>query len=435
MLPIDEPESGFIGREESDCYLGAAMRDVEIISETASGVIATGRRFGRRWFIKALRPELADASCMRRRLSKEFEIHSRLRHPGLSQAAALEEIDGLGLSIVQEWVEGTNLHEALRQGSLTPSQRRRVLRELTGIVAYLHSCGVVHRDIKPSNVMLRSAGGEVVLVDFGLADTDDYVEIKQPGGTPGFISPEQISSGGANPADDIYSLGVVMRELCPRYSVLARRCTGPLRRRPKDGGALLKLLQRRARRPRLISIALIAAAIVLMGALALWRITMLENDSQYSGQRLTDLAAKNARNEALVTTLHDSLTTVHTRLDSAQTKLNSTQTELNKISDYEQLKRASLTTGYEQIDRRLQQSDRETFSKFSNGDGERYVAALVELGKTQPKAIEQYCASIAKAGLTPEDLEKLRTDLYNYQSLRLSEYQARWTKKIYPDWQ
>ncbi len=34
---------------------------------------------------------------------------------------------------------------------------------------------MVHRDIKPANVMIRKTGGVTVLIDFGLADSDDYV--------------------------------------------------------------------------------------------------------------------------------------------------------------------------------------------------------------------------------------------------------------------
>lgn len=95
------------------------------------------------------------------------------------------------------------------------SERRRIIRDLIEAVAYLHSRGVVHRDLKPSNVMIRDVGKEVVVIDFGLADTSDYVELKGGAGAPGFISPEQMKSGGADPADDIYSIGVIMKLLPP----------------------------------------------------------------------------------------------------------------------------------------------------------------------------------------------------------------------------
>lgn len=233
-------ESGYVSREEGECYVGAEMRDVEEIRLTSDNVLARGRRYGRQWFIKSLRKELQGSTTMRRRLIKEFELHSRLRHPNIAQAAGFEEIDGLGPCIVQEWIDGENLHDALRRGNLTDADRRRVVREITRAAAYMHRCGIVHRDIKPSNIMVRNTGHESVLIDFGLADSDDYVEIKAAGGTEGFISPEQRESGGVNPADDVYSLGVVIKEVAPRYRKIANKCTGPVGKRPKDAGELLK---------------------------------------------------------------------------------------------------------------------------------------------------------------------------------------------------
>lgn len=211
MIKSDEQESGYIGMEESGCYIGSAMRDVEILHITATNIIARGRRYGRQWFIKGLREEFRDSTAMRRQLLKEFEIHSRLRHPSVVQVVGLEEIEGVGLCIVQEWVEGTTLREALRKGALNAHDRKQLMYRLTDTVASLHRSGVVHRDLKPSNVMIRNIGREIALIDFGLADTSDYMEWKQPAGTTGFISPEQLQSGGADPADDVYSLGVLMR--------------------------------------------------------------------------------------------------------------------------------------------------------------------------------------------------------------------------------
>ena len=219
---IEERESGYLGPDEVECYVGSEMHDVEVLRITGSNVIARGRRYGRVWFIKGLREELRRSTAMRRQLLKEFDIHSRLHHPSIVRAMGLEEIEGLGLCIVQEWIDGITLREALRNETLSSHDRRRIVHEVTEAVAYLHSRGVVHRDLKPSNVMIRDIGHEVVLIDFGLSDSDDYVEGKQPAGTPGFISPEQEVSGGADPADDVYSLGVMIREVYPRYTSVAR---------------------------------------------------------------------------------------------------------------------------------------------------------------------------------------------------------------------
>ena len=171
MAPI-ETESGYIGETEGSCYVGNSMTDVEVIRVTAINVIARGRRYGRQWLLKGLREELRDSTAMHRQLIKEFEIHSRLLNPAVVQAIGMEEIKGLGTCIVEEWIEGKTLSELIRAGNLTKGDRRRLMRETINAVAYRHRKGIVHRDLKPANIMVRDAGGEAVLIDFGLADTD-----------------------------------------------------------------------------------------------------------------------------------------------------------------------------------------------------------------------------------------------------------------------
>ena len=55
--------------------------------------------------------------------------------------------------------------------------------------------------------MITHNGNHVKLIDFGLSDTDDFAILKQPAGTPSYISPEQIVSQQADIRNDIFSIG------------------------------------------------------------------------------------------------------------------------------------------------------------------------------------------------------------------------------------
>jgi serine/threonine protein kinase len=75
---------------------------------------------------------------------------------------------------------------------------------------FIHDTGVIHRDIKPANIMRRSGDGKVILIDFGVAKQATGALLVGKGtmiGTLGYAPAEQLQSGEAYPASDLYALG------------------------------------------------------------------------------------------------------------------------------------------------------------------------------------------------------------------------------------
>ena len=274
----DSTASGF----EPGTFEGISFHFTEIteLQRSATNILAKAKRHGRWWLLKGLRPEVANDPAYQEMLRKEYEFLMRAQHPGIVQAIGMEQVgstDGMGMCIVMEYVEGVTLKEWIagstdvssanneRAGRPRTQEAEGILDELLDAVAYLHSLGIVHRDLKPSNILLTRGGLNVKLIDFGLADSDSYAVLKQQGGTSGYISPEQATVASADVRNDIYSLGVIIRELPLKenYRSVWQQCLLPIADRYQNIGELKRAVESVRQRRQRLRQSLIAAAITL----------------------------------------------------------------------------------------------------------------------------------------------------------------------------
>ena len=141
----------------------------------------------------------------------------------------MEEIPEMGTCIVMEWIDGITLEH----WSGKKTEGEGIFLQLLDAVHYIHAKQIVHRDLKPSNIMITHNGNHVKLIDFGLSDTDDFAILKQPAGTPGYISPEQIVFQQADIRNDIFSIGCILEKILPGkpYTTIIKRCKAPIAQR------------------------------------------------------------------------------------------------------------------------------------------------------------------------------------------------------------
>ncbi|NJL38607.1 MAG: CHASE2 domain-containing protein [Leptolyngbyaceae cyanobacterium RM2_2_4] len=118
--------------------------------------------------------------------------------------------------LVQEFIDGHPLSEEISRASrLNEAEVVALLRDVLGVLEFIHKNQVIHRDIKPSNLIRRRQDGKIILIDFGAVKeirTQIQGESGQTGftvgiGTQGYTPGEQLL-GKPRFSSDIYALGV-----------------------------------------------------------------------------------------------------------------------------------------------------------------------------------------------------------------------------------
>ncbi|KAL0363468.1 UNVERIFIED_CONTAM: putative serine/threonine-protein kinase SIS8 [Sesamum calycinum] len=148
----------------------------------------------------------------------EISILSRIRHPNV--------ILFLGacttpprLSIVTEYMEMGSLYYLIHASGLKKKlswQRRiKMLCDICRGLLSIHRMNIVHRDLKSANCLVNKHW-TVKICDFGLSRilTTRPMSDSSSAGTPEWMAPELIRNEPFTEKCDIFSLGVIMWELC-----------------------------------------------------------------------------------------------------------------------------------------------------------------------------------------------------------------------------
>lgn len=148
-------------------------------------------------------------------LSEARQVAS-LDHPGIVPVYdVIDDSEHGSPVIVMKHVSGTPLSTLLRSVRLKPDETARFIIQIAKAVHCAHQQGIIHRDLKPSNILIDEANRPFV-TDFGLSINlfDSSLEMRQAGGTPQYMSPEQVTATSKIDArSDVWSLGVILAEM------------------------------------------------------------------------------------------------------------------------------------------------------------------------------------------------------------------------------
>ena len=177
--------------------------------------------------IKRILPALALDEGFVQMFVEEAKIAGRLRHANIVPILELGKMEDVHF-IAMEYVSGKDLKQIFKELNLlgqrmTPPMAAWIAVQVLAGLDYAHrargsdgrSLRLIHRDVSPQNLLL-SFGGEVKVIDFGLAKAENRASQTQNGVVKGklaYLSPEQAHGKRVDRRSDLFSLGICAWEM------------------------------------------------------------------------------------------------------------------------------------------------------------------------------------------------------------------------------
>ena len=162
------------------------------------------------YIVKALKEEFRDRRQYIALLKKEFDAVVKLQSPFLPVYCELVEDSTLGRCIVEDYIEGRNITEYLKEHH-TVEEQEQIANQLIDALQSVHRRFVVFRNLNPDNVLITKQDDSVKLIGFRPSFAD---EIQAPYTSTRFLAPEQKDETvSVDSRSDIYSLGLILRQM------------------------------------------------------------------------------------------------------------------------------------------------------------------------------------------------------------------------------
>ncbi|MCK4904854.1 serine/threonine protein kinase [bacterium] len=185
--------------------------------------------------VKFLPPSMESDKRRIKALREEFNIINKIPDPESYNIVKIYDMLKLkdGYCLIMPYLQGGNLIERVINREKTTgekfpfTEKVRIARDIAYGLAYLHAYDIIHGDVKPSNILFNEEG-RVRITDFGLShfSSNTFFHILSrlflvglllkkdlKGGTPAYMSPEQLKGAKPDKGVDIYALGVLLFEL------------------------------------------------------------------------------------------------------------------------------------------------------------------------------------------------------------------------------
>lgn len=152
------------------------------------------------------------------RFVREIKIMRKLTHRNIIKVLGYD-IEVNNPYYVMPFYQDGSLRDRLNSmknkgKKLSPQAATSIVFVLAQALAYSHKNGAIHRDLKPENILFKE--DQPILADWGLGKfihKESKIITKGGIGTVHYCAPEQWHDCKSDERSDIYSLGLIFREL------------------------------------------------------------------------------------------------------------------------------------------------------------------------------------------------------------------------------
>lgn len=203
-------------------FAGCSLRDFVLEEELSRGTQGSVWKVkfkydGKQYVLKELK---LTGKLSQRNAFKEVELLRQLDHRNCVRCFGhfVDNVNNM-FCIILDYCGGGDLAHLIEQHKrksvyLEESYIWSIFHQICLGVQHLHQLGIVHRDLKTSNIFLTD-NKTPKIGDLGVSyQVRENVMLQSFSGTPLYLSPELVRGDPYNEKTDIWSLGIVMYELC-----------------------------------------------------------------------------------------------------------------------------------------------------------------------------------------------------------------------------
>ena len=175
--------------------------------------------------LKFLNPNVSSDEEMMKRFVHELRYSRKITHRNVIRIYDFLKLQGCFAISMEYFPSHTLSGEIPDSKPMDLKKALRFSRDMATGMSIAHLAGVIHRDLKPANILVNDEG-LLKIVDFGVAAaaSSGDTQLTKTGyviGSPKYMAPEQILGKKVDVTADVYSIGVIMYEMCtgvPPYS-------------------------------------------------------------------------------------------------------------------------------------------------------------------------------------------------------------------------